>query len=67
MTSPLEQVREYLRGRIFFDNLDSEIRWLIPYGSDAHRVDGFNASSHANKALDNGSSSRHSLVHDLLD
>jgi hypothetical protein len=51
----------------FFNNPASETRRLIPYGYDAHRVDGFNASSRAKKALDKKSTSRHSLVHDLLD
>ena len=54
-------------GRDFSHNLDSATRCLIPHGYDAHRIDGFNASIRANKALDKKSTSRHSLVHDLLD
>jgi len=51
----------------FFNNLDSEMHCFIPYGSGAHHIDGFNASSRANKALDKKSSSRQFLVHDLFD
>jgi hypothetical protein len=46
--------------------VNAEAHCLTSHDYDTRRIDGFNATNPAKKALDKESSSRESLGHDLL-